>query len=623
MKQESAYKNYLYIINIGSPWLIAATIVVFSEFLARRALLDSVLLVYNSPLSFLVITVFIGFTINMINGINNRPIISIISVSIPAFSLAYASGEKFRFLSAPLYPWDLMSARQIIDLIPKLAQDSIVSAFYATGFLALLLGVIVYFRRIIVLKVHQNKALRAVNVTVSAITVFIFVSAILKSETHSPFRFVGVENYLWDQSENYKINGFLLSFLMNVKSALVEAPPKYGKEAPERISSLAAYDVNRKMTGSRQRPNIIMIMNEAFWDPTRLPGVQFSKDPIPFFRALHARQESNFIVSPVWGGGTANAEFEALTGFSNAFLPEGSIPYQQYVSKKFPSLAEFFQRNGYTSIALHPFMRKFWERDVVYKNFGFDKYTDIDGFKGMEVSGGFISDGALADKILEEVEMSKRPVFLFAVSMQNHGPYLPNRYQDNDFKVIDGHMNETKRGTLESYAKGLSDADKSLQKIVDNVTFSGKPTIIIFFGDHLPYLGKDFSIYKDYGLLSSDVAPLSHIDLYKTPFVVWSNVSQEKEFGAISPNYLPAALMRTIGYEHPFYNEFLSQAMTDVPVLHRKLTYRYEGNGNVVRDQAHKKTVDDYKWIQYDIMFGEQYVADQIFWDSSADTGRR
>lgn len=139
---------------------------------------------------------------------------------------------------------------------------------------------------------------------------------------------------MWDQKENYAHNGFTMAFILNVPMATVFAPEGY---SPEAIAAIEPPAQLIPAAFDSSKPDVIMVMSRSFWDPTRLPGVAFSADPIPTVRA----EQSGHVFSPEFGGMTANVEFEALTGFSKAFLPSGSIPYQQYIRRPLPSLASF------------------------------------------------------------------------------------------------------------------------------------------------------------------------------------------------------------------------------------------------------------------------------------------
>ena len=172
-------------------------------------------------------------------------------------------------------------------------------------------------------------------------------------------------------------------------------------------------------------------MSESLWDPTRLTNLKLSPDPMPVIR----ENISGAVFSPEFGGLTANVEFEALTGFSNAFLPTGSIPYQQYVRDPIPSLATFFRGEGYTARAIHPFAGWFWNRTSVYKSFGFETFRTEETMPVMQKRGIFTSDESLTKEIIRQADAQQDPFFFFAVTLQGHGPYEANRYAKNTIKV--------------------------------------------------------------------------------------------------------------------------------------------------------------------------------------------
>jgi phosphoglycerol transferase MdoB-like AlkP superfamily enzyme len=261
---------------------------------------------------------------------------------------------------------------------------------------------------------------------------------------------------MWDQKENYASNGFALAFALNVPMAHVSAPPGYSDKA---IATIAKPQVTASVP--EEKPDIIIVMSESFWDPTMLPGVTITPDPIPNVRALR----SGSMFSPEFGGMTANVEFEALTGFSNAFLPAGSIPYQQYVRAPVPSMATFLKSEGYETRAIHPGTNWFWNRTPVYADFGFDDFKSEENLPYLEKRGPLASDAAMTEEIIREADATDDPFFFFAVSLQNHGPYEPYRYYNPTHKV-QAPTSQWAKDSLLSYAEGASDADKGLERLV-------------------------------------------------------------------------------------------------------------------------------------------------------------
>src|SRR5690606_1038841 len=140
---------------------------------------------------------------------------------------------------------------------------------------------------------------------------------------------------------------------------------------------------------------------------TSMENLEFGTDPMPTVR----EHQTGEILTPTFGGGTSNVEFEVLTGFSNMFLPPGSVPYQQYIKNELPAMPRYLAENGYQTTAIHPYPKWFWNREEVYKHLGFEKFIDIDGFSDPLYKGPFVSDEQVTNTIIEQTEQSKKPVF--------------------------------------------------------------------------------------------------------------------------------------------------------------------------------------------------------------------
>ena len=323
------------------------------------------------------------------------------------------------------------------------------------------------------------------------------------------------------------------------------------------------------------KPDIIIVMSESFWDPTKLPGVTITPDPIPTVRELR----SGSMFSPEFGGMTANIEFEALTGFSNAFLPYGSIPYQQYVRRPLPSLATFLRDEGYVTKALHPFGPWFWNRDAVYKAFGFDRFLSEERMPPLKKRGLLASDIAFTDEIIRQADLTKDPFFFFAVTLQGHGPYPPeplSRCQPQGRRAGE-RLGE---GLDASYAEGVADADAGLKRLIDWASKRERKTVIAFFGDHLPPLGP---VYVETGFMKEPVAsrraPVGEMSReHETPLVVWSNRGGTvKDIGAISPAFVPLHVLRSAGIKHPYYTGFLGRMRNQFRVIDRNMLIGADG----------------------------------------------
>lgn len=523
--------------------------------------------------------------------------------------LAFVDSQKAHYLGDPLYPTDFLYAHQIVELLPLLLAERPLAALLAGlgGLMALtaMAGAWIFWRdRFAPLSLRGRFWRLAVAMPALAFFVSIMDYASF-SWTRDRLRIIPK---MWDQKANYASNGFALAFALNLPMAKVLAPAGYSAGAIDALSAGAT-----AVAAPAQKPDIIMVMSESFWDPTRLPGVAITPDPLPTARALGSGQ----VFSPEFGGMTANVEFEALTGFSNAFLPYGSIPYQQYVRGEVPSLAGFLRDQGYQTAAIHPFAGWFWNRSSVYEALGFDMFYSQENLPPLEKRGKLASDAALTEEIIRRAEIiGDRPMFLFAVSLQSHGPYEPDRYKDTTLRV-ESDMTERSEKSLLTFAEGISDADKGLARLVGWAKTRARPTVIVFFGDHLPPLNK---VYVETGFMKDTVPerrePVEQLTLHReTPLVIWSSRGGTVPTGTVSPAYVPLYLMQAAGFEHPYYTGFLRRARDSYPVIDRHTLIGEDGTATPdwSRGKALDPVVRDFRMLQYDVMFGKQRAKGRFF----------
>lgn len=527
-----------------------------------------------------------------------------------AILLALISEQKQIFLTDPLYPTDLLFGRQIMELMPALVRDRPVTA------VAVAIGSLLAVAALLSLWVFAWKRFRPLNLKERGLRLAVALPllagffSILDYNQFSQMRDrLQVFPIMWDQTENYRHNGFMLAFAINLPMANVKAPAGYSPDAIDQIYQ----DPLPAGTSHRSKPDVIVVMSESLWDPTKLSNVKLSPDPMPLIRS----SESGSIFSPEFGGLTANVEFEALTGFSNAFLPTGSIPYQQYVRDPLPSLATFFRGEGYTARAIHPFAGWFWNRTSVYKSFGFETFKTEETMPVMSKRGIFTSDEALTKEIIRQADAQQDPFFFFTVTLQGHGPYEATRYAKNTIKV-EGNLPPTDNQVLSTYAQGVKEADDSLKMLMDWASNRDRETIIVVFGDHLPPLN---TVYTSAGYMNDiTAARRGSVEQMKreheTPLIVWSNRTGVREdIGTISPALLPYHILKEAGYEHPYYTGFLGRVQERYDIIDRYQLIRHDGKA--ATDWSRKKNIDplvrDYRYLQHDIMFGKRRGLDRFF----------
>ncbi|WP_414709277.1 LTA synthase family protein [Rhizobium sp.] len=599
------------VLSLALTFLLALSTVVAVEWVARGefATIPSYLFSPSRP-GFTTIGVVMLLML-LLDAIFGRAHQSILMVAPLLLVPAFISNQKQNFLSDPLYPSDFLFARQIMELMPVMVRDKPWSAVaLAIGMIASLAILAILWRYGWQRAVMLSKKARVTRLSVCLPLAALFVSQMDATQYSFIREKLRIIPIVWDQKENYSYNGFIIAFSLNLPMADVKVPAGYG---PDAMDAIPARNYGY-LSGPRRKPDVIMLMSESFWDPTRLSNLTFTPNPMPTIRAA----QSGHVFSPEFGGMTANVEFEALTGFSNAFLPYGSIPYQQYVRKPMPSLATFFRGQGYAARALHPFSGWFWNRNEVYRAFGFEEFHTEDTMPPMEKRGIFASDDSLMKEIMHEGDEMDRPFFFFAVTLQGHGPYEPNRYVENTVD-IKGDLTDADRDTLATYAQGVRESDQSLKMLMDWAAKRDRETIIVLWGDHLPPLG---SVYPNTGYMPEQVASRkAPLDVMKqeheTPLVIWSSTKGvRKDVGTISPSQLPYHILKTAGYEHPFYTGFLGRVQKKYNIVDR---YQLATRDNQTFPDWSRNERDldpmmrDYRYLQHDMMFGREYGLDRFF----------
>ncbi|MFD0679644.1 MULTISPECIES: LTA synthase family protein [unclassified Paenibacillus] len=531
-------------------------------------------------------------------------------------TMSFVSFFKVKLIGEPFFPWDIFLNKESMNVLPLVTNQSAlmrIGTMVGTVLVLLLLSIWVPRLR---LKLKTR-------VVVGLIAVF----AVYSFGVNAPWASrvmdrMGASEIVWNQSENYGNNGMMLAFTMNVKNAIVPKPEGYDEPTMANLAQSLKGQSGIQLASAKadpfngKQPNVIFIMSEAFWDPTLLPNVSFSADPVPTVHRLQQESTSGYLLSPQFGGGTSNIEYEVLTGQSMSFLPAGSVPYQQYISKPLPSLAGYFEEQGYKSMAIHSYEGWFWNRENVYKQMGFESFMSKDQFSNPQYKGDFISDDEVANNIIQQVDSTDKPMFIYTVTMQNHGPYDDQRYGSNPIQV-EGNLTPEAKDTLETYTQGAQDADASLQKLIDHFTETGEPTVIVFYGDHLPMLGYDYDVYKQGGFIQSGKSEQWSLEelkkMHSVPFVTWSNVDlPQEQLPILSNSFLGAYMLNHMGMQLPetlAYNAELSQKM---PGMLRNLVVDANQNLYSSVPDSLKNDVDKYRQLQYDALFGKQYLAKYI-----------
>lgn len=470
------------------------------------------------------------------------------------FAIGIAEYFVITFKSQPIQPGDLTA----IATAAAVGGGYIfsITSYCLYGIVALALAMITsaYAALLKPDREHRTRKQLLVNLLVGVLCLGGVIGHVVLVDYYNVLR---IQVYTWRPLESYYRQGFIPSFISSAQTIQPRKPEGYTKsDAQDLIDEYAAsYDESAGTTPERAeaveqfedvQPSVIVVMNETFSDLSDYDNLHAGYEGPEFFNSIDDAVQRGDLYVSAYGGGTCNTEFEFLTGNSMAYLGNGVYPYTIYNLTHAENLAQQFSDLGYTTTAMHPNHATNWNRENVYRDFGFDEFLAIEDFEGADTLRGMVTDAETYDKIIEMLETDDDPQFIFDVTMQNHSGYdtglIPNDMQTN--YLIDG----TYDPEVNEYLALIEESDRALEDFLGELEELDRPVVVVFFGDHQPFFPSDFN---DTWFQSEDDATHSE-RLYHTGYVIWANYDlagneQQSQQEDISTNFLGAEVMNLIG----------------------------------------------------------------------------
>ena len=417
----------------------------------------------------------------------------------------------------------------------------------------------------------------------------------------------------WQKKGTYK-NGFVLNFILSVRDSFVDVPEGYTLEAVQALEEKYADPAADPDDAARpdpvleevEHPTIIVIMNESFSDLGVMGTLKTNTTVTPFIDSLEENTTRGWALASVLGAKTPNSEWEFMTGNSMAFLPSGSVVYQQYIDEKPASIVTTLRNEGYTAVAMHPYYDTGWRRNTVYPKLGFDETYFLEFFDQSKILRKYITDQELYDKIIERFEnrAEGEDLFIMSVTMQNHGGYkesFPDFHQA--IYQLNGNFPDA-----DQYLSLIHVSDEAVKNLITYFEGVDDPVEIVFFGDHQPSL--DSSIYRTIngrGMSGLTMNQLEHF--YTVPFFIWTNYDTREEFVEhTSLNFLSTMALERASIDLPPYNRFLRDMMDVIPSINARGYYSETAGSYTHLEYAggdEAQWLKDYSILQYNDMFDE------------------
>ena len=420
---------------------------------------------------------------------------------------------------------------------------------------------------------------------------------------------IGIYTQQWRTQQN----GFLLNFTTAIRYSFVSEPDGYDAD---KVAQTARSYRSQSVTDAGELPeNLIFIMNESFSDLTAaFPNLELSEDPLAFYHSLTENTVKGTMISPVTGGGTANVEFEYLTGDSLAFLPSSTVAYQLYLYDGCPSLVSQAKDLGYHTIAFHPYLSSGWNRTSVYPWLGFDEVHFQEDVQDPQYIRNYVSDLSDYEQLFRWTEENDGPTMIFNVTMQNHSGYSQGWNNLSGDVTVTGGAKPSSITT--QYFSLMKESDQAIQALVEHYSQVEEKTLIVFFGDHQPPLGNTF-FETLYGKKLDERDPEEVQQAYETPFFIWANYDiPEQDDLRISSNYLGVLAVEVAGLPLTGYQQLLSRLMDVLPVAG---TAGYlTADGQVTQEAEElpgyvQSLCREYELAAYNHLFDEKHHPEDFF----------
>lgn len=576
-------------------------------------------------------------------------------------AIAYAIANKFKvqLRDEPIGPADFMfitggNTNEILSFIPEDGQALVQSGLTYIAFIigiGILLQILDGRRQFVIGRISQLKVsmkhrvgfvvrIIAFATSLATLSAFCWNLSIEGTRVYD-FAYSWQDRpVLFSSIGDAQSNGAVVSFARLMHTDVMETPDNYSQETMNRIAEKyenVANEINAERSTNLTDSTVIMILSESFSDPLRVPGLTFTQDPIPYIRQLKETTTAGLMLSSGYGGGTANMEYQALSGLSMANYNHSlSIAYQQLVPKQSwtPTFNQLWNEEDGTgdSVALHSFFRNMYSRGTVYEKFGFSSFKTIDPDagsdlmenRGMLPGSVYLSDQASYDNVLTELNNNPdENQFIHLVTMQNHMPYY-DWEQGNDYLdgALQGDIDENEREQIAYYANGLAFTDQFTRDFIEQLDQMDRPITVIWYGDHLP------SIYS-----TANADDNNALTLHETDYFIWSNSASSShetkldssESNVVSPNYfMPLAAEHMNAKVTPFL-ALLTRMHDAIPAMapassggttsQETVYIDAEGNRIAADDLSEeaKDLLNDYKLVQYDLSAGKSYLKDTSF----------
>lgn len=548
--------------------LLAIFLNILVESLSRHSFFEGVGHLWTNPLAFIYNCLLIFLTLTVVAFFKRRIFVGFV---VSAFWLFFGTANCV-MLSFRVTPFTAPDMKNMMDGLRIINQ-------YMSVFQIVLvcLGILLLLASIVIIAIKTPKIKEKIHILTSALVMSITFGVVMLLTNIGPKLGFLSENF-GNIANAYKDYGFGYCFFSSVFNSGIDKPKGYGEEAVDEVIS----EVETKVPGimedvselpEEEYPNIIFVQLESLFDPTHLKGLEFSEEPLPFLKSLYETYPSGYLSMPSFGAGTANTEFEVMTGMNLDDFGPGEYPYKTILKESACESICFDLKNlGYTTNVIHNNEADFYQRNQVFGRLGYDNFISIEYIEEYDLTPtGWCTDDCLVGEITGILNASKAQDFIYTISVEGHGAYVPVTEDMNmNIEVTNDEVTGDPAG-FEYYVNLIHNMDEFVENLVAEVSKIDEKTVIVFYGDHLP----TFEITDD---------DLTNGDIFQTQYVIWNNFGLKKIDKDIQAYQLSALVLSRLGITGGVISKY------HVANLDKEIDQEY---------------LDNLALLEYDLLYGE------------------
>ncbi|MBU5472405.1 LTA synthase family protein [Roseburia sp. MSJ-14] len=562
-------ERLLYILNRYSlvfHYLLACLVCFFIEVISRHSFLDAFSFMFDRSLVFLYNSLIVFTSLHLVYFFRRRALMRTL-ISVIWLFLGTINGCV---LLKRVTPFSYTDLKLVNDLFTM--QSNYFSQGEAIAVIVLVAAVIAFIG-ILWKKGPKYTGKQHRVASILAVGAFaLFIPMVTQAAVSNNI----LASYFENIAQGYKDYGFVYSFSASVVDRGMKAPDNYSDKTVQ-----AALDKVTVPTtdASVEKPNIICVLLESFVDPNEVNFLECSKNPVPNFENLAANYSSGYLTVPVVGAGTANTEFEVLTGMGMRYFGLGEYPYKTILkTNSCESIADDLKNLGYGTAVVHNNGGNFYSRANAFSQMGFDNFTSKEMMDITEYTplGTWPTDDILVNEVAKALDATPQQDFIYTITVQGHGAYPTDKVIENPEISVTGADSEEANNEWEYYVNEIHEVDKFIANLTTMLSQRDEKTVVVFFGDHLPTMGLEDSDMKSGSI-------------FKTRYVTWNNFGMEKIDRDITSSQLLAAVTDQLG-------------------IHEGTMFRLHQNNNF---QDIDNYTDDMELLQYDILYGNRYAYGQ------------